>query len=148
MGFSMLGNTFICLAAKHFSHMLPGICAFFAQRAFVVTDVEILAMPAIFPLCLVVKCSPLIFLLFASVHSVMVCFLLLTMFLLLLMLTGFLLLVNNKIVVKIHKITKFLLLLIVYHISRFMIQAQPVRRDPGRDPAAGPAWAGMGRGVM
>jgi hypothetical protein len=70
------------------------------------------------------------------------------MFLLLLMLTGFLLLVNNKNVVKLHKITAFLLLLIVYHISRFKRQAQPagVILEAIRQPLpSGPAW---GWGIM
>jgi hypothetical protein len=48
--------------------MLPLIVAFFLQRSFVVTLVEIETIPAIFPLWFTVKCKPLIFLLFASVQ--------------------------------------------------------------------------------
>ena len=45
------------------------------------------------------------------------------MFLLLLILTGFLLLVNNKNIVIMHKLTAFLLFIFMYHKSRFARQS-------------------------
>jgi hypothetical protein len=69
------------------------------------------------------------------------------MFLLLLMLTGFLLLVNNKIVVIMHKLTAFLLFIFMYHKSRFARQSTASLSRSWRDLEAVPIDA-AGAGGM